>query len=126
MESRLPRFSLKEEKYEKELGLTTGNIPRALTAFILPMILGSLIQQLYTTADAVIVGQFAGKVGLAAIDSVHTLFKFPINFMNGLSAGATILISKYYGAKDEEGLRCCVRTAGTLALVLGASCAASF
>lgn len=122
----LPRFSLKEEKYEKELGLTTGNIPRALTAFILPMILGSLIQQLYTTADAVIVEQFAGKAGLAAIDSVHTLFQFPINFMNGLVAGATILISGCYGARDEGGLRCCVRTAGTLALVLGASCAASF
>ena len=111
---------------KKELDLTRGSIPRALTAFILPMILGSLIQQLYTTADAVIVGQFAGKAGLAAIDSVHTLFKFPINFMNGLAAGATILISGCYGAKDEEGLRCCVRTANTLALVLGASCAASF
>ena len=82
----------------KELDLTRGSIPKVLTAFIVPMILGSLIQQLYTTADAVIVGQFAGKVGLAAIDSVHTLFKFPINFMNGLAAGATILISGYYGA----------------------------
>ena len=107
----------------KELDLTRGSIPKVLTAFIVPMILGSLIQQLYTTADAVIVGQFAGKVGLAAIDSVHTLFKFPINFMNGLSAGATILISGYYGAKDEKSLRCCVRTAGTLALVLGVVCA---
>lgn len=107
----------------KELDLTRGSIPKVLTAFIVPMILGSLIQQLYTTADAVIVGQFAGKVGLAAIDSVHTLFKFPINFMNGLSAGATILISSYYGAKDEKSLRCCVRTAGTLALILGVICA---
>ena len=108
---------------KKEFDLTKGNIPSALTAFIVPMILGSLIQQLYTTADAVIVGQFAGKAGLAAIDSVHTLFKFPINFMNGLSAGATILISGYYGAKDEKSLRCCVRTANTLALVLGVICA---
>ncbi|MDO5545832.1 MAG: MATE family efflux transporter [Eubacteriales bacterium] len=107
---------------KKELDLTRGSIPRALTAFILPMILGSLIQQLYTTADAVIVGQFAGKAGLAAIDSVHTLFKFPINFMNGLAAGATILISRYYGAKHMDGLRCCVRTANTLALALGVLC----
>lgn len=107
---------------KKHLDLTQGNIPRALTAFILPIILGSLIQQLYTTVDAVIVGQFAGKAGLAAIDSVHTLFKFPINFMNGLAAGATILISGYYGAKDESGLRCCVLTANTVALVLGVVC----
>lgn len=120
-------FHEKERFFEmaakKQLDLTHGSIPRALTAFILPMILGSLIQQLYTTADAVIVGQFAGKAGLAAIDSVHTLFKFPINFMNGLAAGATILISGYYGAKDEEGLRCCVLTANTVALVLGVVCA---
>lgn len=108
---------------KKHLDLTQGNISRALTAFVLPIILGSLIQQLYTTADAVIVGQFAGKAGLAAIDSVHTLFKFPINFMNGLAAGATILISGCYGAKDEEGLRCCVLTANTMALVLGVVCA---
>lgn len=108
---------------KRQLDLTEGNIYRALTLFILPMILGSLIQQLYTTADAVIVGQFAGKAGLAAIDSVHTLFKFPINCMNGLAAGATILISGYYGARDAKGLRCCVRTAYTLAVVLGAACA---
>lgn len=108
---------------KKQLDLTRGNISRVLIAFILPMILGSLIQQLYTTADAVIVGQLVGKSGLAAIDSVHTLFKFPINFMNGLAAGATILISGYYGAKDNEGLCCCIHTANTLALVLGVVCA---
>lgn len=110
---------------KKQLDLTEGNIFKALTAFILPLILGSLIQQLYTTADAVIVGQFAGKAGLAAIDSVHTLFKFPINFMSGLSSGATILISRFYGARDRKSLDCCVRTAHTLALILGIICAAA-
>ncbi|MDO4490948.1 MAG: MATE family efflux transporter [Lachnospiraceae bacterium] len=108
---------------KKQLDLTTGNIFKVLTLFIVPMILGSLIQQLYTTVDAVIVGQFAGKAGIAAIDSVHTLFRFPINFMNGLSAGATILISRFYGAKDEKSFRCCVRTASMLAMFLGVACA---
>ena len=107
---------------KKQLDLTEGNICKVLTAFLLPMILGSLIQQLYTTADAVTVGQFAGKTGLAAIDSVHTLFKFPLNFMSGLSAGATILISGFYGSKDQKSLHCCVRTANTLALILGILC----
>lgn len=102
--------------------LTNGNIPKALIAFVIPIILGSLIQQLYATADAVIVGQFTGKTGLAAIDSVFILFKFPINFMNGLTAGATILISRYYGAKNSEGLACSIRTANTLALILGCLC----
>ena len=86
----------------KKNDLIHGNIAKALLLFVLPLIAGSLIQQLYTTADAIIVGQFTGKNGLAAIDSVHTLFKFPINFMNGLAAGATIIISRYFGAKDKK------------------------
>ena len=87
----------------KKDSLISGNIGKALLLFVLPLIAGSLIQQLYTTVDAVIVGQFSGKIGLAAIDSVHTLFKFPLNFMNGLATGATIMISRYFGAKDKEG-----------------------
>ena len=71
--------------------LISGPIGSALLAFVVPLMLSSLVQQLYVTADAVIVGRIAGKTALAAIDSVHTLFRFPINFMNGLAAGATIL-----------------------------------
>lgn len=74
----------------KKNDLIYGNIGKAILLFVLPLIAGSLIQQLYITVDAIIVGRFAGKVGLAAIDSVNTLFKFPINFMNGLASGATI------------------------------------
>lgn len=106
----------------KKSSLTEGNIGKALLFFVLPIIAGSLIQQLYTTVDAVIVGQFTGKMGLAAIDSVYTLFKFPINFMNGLAAGATIIISGYFGAKEREGLHCAVRTALLVAFFLGIIC----
>ena len=78
--------------------LTKGNVSKGILLFVLPIIAGSLIQQLYVTIDAVVVGQFTGKLGLAAIDSVHTLFKFPLNFMNGLATGATILISGHCGS----------------------------
>ena len=71
-------------KEKKSSSLIEGNIGKAILLFVLPLIAGSLIQQLYVTVDAIIVGRFAGKVGLAAIDSINTLFKFPINFMNGL------------------------------------------
>lgn len=66
----------------KKNDLIHGNIAKALLLFVLPLIAGSLIQQLYTTADAIIVGQFTGK--------------------NGLAAGATIIISRYFGAKDKK------------------------
>lgn len=86
----------------KEHTLTKGSVGRGILLFVLPIIVGSLIQQLYVTIDAVVVGQFTGKLGLAAIDSVHTLFKFPLNFMNGLASGATILISGHCGSGDER------------------------
>ncbi len=103
----------------KRTDLTSGRIGTAILAFILPMMLGSLIQQLYTMTDSVIVGQFTGKVGLAAINAVATLFKFPLNFMNGLAAGATILISNAYGAKDQRDLHHAVHAALAVAAVLG-------
>ena len=106
----------------KKNSLIHGNIGKALLLFVLPLIAGSLIQQMYTTIDAIIVGQFTGKIGLAAIDSVHTLFKFPLNFMNGFAAGATIMISGYFGAKDKEGMYCAIRTALLVAAILGIIC----
>lgn len=106
----------------KEHTLTSGNIGKGLLYFVLPIIAGSLIQQLYVTVDAIVVGQFTGQLGLASIDSVHTLFKFPINFMNGLASGATIMISRYYGSGNAEEMHCSVRTACTMALLLGILC----
>lgn len=106
----------------KEHTLTKGSVGRGILLFVLPIIVGSLIQQLYVTIDAVVVGQFTGKLGLAAIDSVHTLFKFPLNFMNGLASGATILISGHCGSGDERQMRCSIRTACTVAVILGVVC----
>ena len=102
--------------------LTKGSVWKGLLAFVLPILAGSLIQQLYVTVDAIIVGQFTGQLGLAAIDSVHTLFKFPLNFMNGLATGATIMISGYYGSGDLEETHCSIRTACTVAVLLGVLC----
>ena len=104
---------------KKTLDLSQGTIWKVLLTFILPILAGSLIQQLYTAVDAVIVGRFAGKEGLAAIDSVYTMFKFPLNFLAGLSAGATIVISRLFGSKVEGELSLAVRTAFTIGLVLG-------
>ena len=106
----------------KEHTLTRGSISKGLLYFVLPIIVGSLVQQLYVTVDAIVVGQFTGQLGLAAIDSVHTLFKFPINFMNGLASGATILISRCFGSGDEKEMHCSIRTACTVAVLLGIVC----
>lgn len=106
----------------KTLDLTQGKVWKVLIAFILPIMLGSLIQQLYTMVDAIIVGKFVGRNGLAAIDSVGTLFKFPLNFLSGLSSGTAIVISGYFGSRDEEGLDHSIHAAFTIAVVLGVIC----
>lgn len=104
---------------ENHLSLISGNIYKALLLFVVPIIAGSLIQQLYTTIDAIIVGQFLGKSGLAAIDSVSTIFRFPVNFMNGLAVGASIIISKYFGANKNRELHLSIKAAFFIAVFLG-------
>ncbi len=78
------------------------------------------MQQLYSTVDAVVLGQFAGKDGLAAIDSIYNLLKLPVNFFVGFSTGATILISQYFGAKNERELPRAVHSAVLFAGMGGA------
>ena len=100
---------MRKEK-RRNIDLTKGTIWRLILVYCLPILAGNLFQQLYTTVDAVILGQFAGKTGLAAIDSVYSLLKLPVNFFIGLSTGVTILISQYFGAKDEKSLSRAVHT----------------
>lgn len=101
------------------LDLTGGEVWKQLALFFSPILLGNLFQQLYTTADAVIIGHFTGKQGLAAIDSVYNLLKLPVNFFTGLSTGATILIAQKFGKKSERELSKAVHTAVAFALAGG-------
>ncbi len=107
------------EGRNKNIDLTQGAAGRQLFLFFLPILAGSILQQMYTTLDAVIIGQFAGKVGLAAIDSVYNLLKLPVNFFIGLSTGATIIISQYFGAKQEQELSNATHTAIAFAFIGG-------
>lgn len=95
---------------QRNSDLTEGIIWKVLVVFTLPILAGNFFQHLYTTADAVIVGRFTGKEGLAAIDSVFSLLKLPVNLFSGLSAGSSILISQLYGAKKYERVYAGVRT----------------
>lgn len=105
----------------KQTDFTTGPIGKALLLYFLPILAGGLFQQLYSTVDAVILAQFAGKAGLAAMDSIYNLLKLPVNFFVGLSTGATIIISQYFGAKDERMLGKAVHTAVAFSLAGGAA-----
>lgn len=99
--------------------IVEGTIWKQLIRYALPILLGSLFQQLYTTTDAMIVGQFIGKEALAAIDSTASLARLFTNLFVGLASGATILISQQYGAGDEEGIPKTLHTALAFALAGG-------
>lgn len=105
--------------YKKELDLTEGTIWKTLIIFTLPILAGNFFQHLYAAADAVIVGKFTGKEGLAAIDSVSSLLKLPISLFSGLSAGATIIISQLFGAKKSNELFAAIHTSIGLTLIAG-------
>lgn len=100
--------------------ITEGVIWKQLLIFFFPILLGSLFQQLYNTVDTIIVGRFVGIQALAAVGSTSALISLINGFFIGLSTGATVLLSQFYGARNREGIHAAVHTGVTLALVLGA------
>ena len=103
----------------KNLNLTEGKIWKVMLNFVLPIFLGTLFQSLYTTIDAIIIGRFAGKDAFAAIESVLSFQRLPVSFFVGLSSGATIIISQYFGAKKKEEVSKASHTAILFAIVGG-------
>ena len=101
--------------------ITEGVIWRQLLIFFFPILLGTFFQQLYNTADAMIVGKYVGKEALAAVGgATGVLINLLVGFFVGLSSGATVLISQFYGARREKDVGDAVHTAAALALLGGA------
>ena len=103
----------------KNNNLTEGKIWKVMLKFVLPIFLGTLFQSLYTTIDAIIIGRFAGKDAFAAIESVLSFQRLPVSFFVGLSSGATIIISQYFGANRKEDVSKASHTAILFAIVGG-------
>ena len=82
--------------------MTEGPIARQLIAFAVPLLLGNLFQQLYNTADSLIVGNFLGSEALAAVSSSGSLIHLLIGFFNGLAMGAGVVIGRHYGAREID------------------------
>lgn len=99
--------------------ITEGVIWKQLLIFFFPILLGSLFQQLYNTVDTIVVGRFVGTQALAAVGSTSALISLINGFFIGLSTGATVLLSQFYGARNKEGVTQSVHTGMALALLLG-------
>lgn len=99
--------------------MTSGSISKRMIFFALPLLLGNLFQQLYNTVDSLIVGNFLGSSVLAAVSSSGSLIFMLIGFLSGISSGAGVVVSRYFGAEDKNGVHRAVHTTVTFGLVAG-------
>ncbi len=100
--------------------ITEGVIWQQILLFFFPILFGTFFQQLYNAADAMIVGRFVGKEALSAVGgSTGMLTQMVVGFFVGLSSGASVIISQYYGAKRPEMVGYAVHTAVAFSILSG-------
>ena len=103
----------------RDVDMTSGNIYGLLIRFAVPLLLGNLFQQLYNTVDTWVVGNYVGKEAFSAVGTVNPILNMLIGFFMGLSTGAGVVISQYYGAKQEDKVSDTVHTALVMTCILG-------
>ena len=103
--------------------MTQGSIARHLIAYALPLILGNLFQLTYNAVDSIVIGKFAGENALAAVSAANPVMTIMILGVSGVSIGASVLMSRFYGAGDEDALR---REVATTIVFGGAASVAAF
>ena len=113
----LANLGAKVNSYEKDM--TKGRISSLMFSFALPIMLSQLFQQLYNTADSFIVGNYLGTFALAAVSSSGTLIFLMISFFVGLTMGAGVVISRYFGANDKERVSRAIHTNILVGLLCG-------
>ncbi len=108
-----------EKKTAHVLDMTEGNPYSLMLRFTMPVLLSQVFQQLYNTADAFIVGRYLGTNALAAVTSSGNLIFLMVSFFMGLGMGGGVVISRYFGAKDEKQVSRSVHTMMAFGLVFG-------
>ncbi len=96
-----------------------GSISRGIIKFAIPLFFGNLFQQLYNTADSLIVGNELGDAALAAVSSTGTLIFLLIGFFQGVGLGAGVVIAQFFGAGDKRNLRSSIHTFLALSVIIG-------
>ncbi len=103
---------------KKEVDMTEGSIIRHLITFAFPLFIGNIFQQLYNTVDTWVVGNYVSNEAFSAVGSVGPIINLLIGFFLGLSSGAGVVISQYYGAKKYDRVHDTVHTAILLTLIM--------
>ncbi len=107
----------KEKTYE--IDMVNAPFLRKIFLFAVPLILTSLLQLLFNSADLIVVGQYAGKQSFAAVGATTMMLFFIIQTFTGISVGSSVTMSRYYGAGDENGMEETAHTTMLFALITG-------
>lgn len=111
----MQRTSIFQKRF---IDMSEGPIAKSLILYAIPVVLSDFLQQLYSSVDSVIVGNIVGKTGLAAVGQTFFITNIFLGCFLGISLGATVAISKYFGAKNKEKLRTAINTTLKLSLIL--------
>lgn len=110
-------MSRKAKNYE--MNMCEGPLAGKMLIFTIPLMFSGILQLLFNAADTIVVGRYAGNEALAAVGSTSALINLLVNLFMGLSVGANILVSRYYGAGKEDDIQDTVHTSLTFAAIAG-------
>ena len=94
---------------KRAIDFTKGNIVQAIVLFSIPLIMGELLQNLYNSVDALVVGNLVDQHALAAVTVCGVIANMVVNFFNGMSVGSNIVVSKATGNGEKERIYCTIR-----------------
>lgn len=101
------------------INMCSGRIMPKMLLFAIPVMLSSILQLLFNAMDIIVVGRFAGDNSLAAVGSNSSLIGLMTNLFIGISIGTNVLVSRYFGSKDDEGISKAVSTSILIAVISG-------
>lgn len=104
---------------KKKIDMTTGHIMTKVILFALPIIIGNVLQQLYTTVDTLVIGNYCGHTSLAAVGTSSQPVEVLLCVFLGIGTGVSILVSQYAGAKEEDKVISVAKTATSLIFIVG-------
>lgn len=110
-------ISVKKKKYE--LNMSEGSITKNIFLFVIPLILGNMLQLLYNAADIIVVGCWAGSNATASVGATSSLNNLLICVFTGISIGVSVVVSKSYGSRDRKKIHRAVHTAVLLSFIAG-------
>ena len=114
----MSKLSILKQKTKRDVDMTQGSIFRHLITFAFPLLIGNIFQQLYNTVDTWVVGNYVSNEAFSAVGTVGPVINMLIGIFLGLSSGAGVVISQYYGAKRYDKVRDTVHTIAMIPFVL--------